>query len=352
MTDKTSARLTCVATDMDEPCVSAGMFNAFETYVIRHGGEFDALLESASLTRDAIADPDAMITLDAAASILDHAARELGDPCIGLHWAEELPRGSAGVLGYLLVNAKSVRSAIKTIVRYADLHLDPVSVTYEESEGFGVLSWRFPVSLIAPRQQICSFFMAVIITRLRMHAGANWMPVGVELEHRALECTEEVERILGPNVRFDQPCNKLRIRESVLNRSSPAADARLFDVLRGLADRMLSERKAATDIVHRTTQVLVDLLQAGDGSLEDVAATLDLSPRALQAQLAGADTNFETLLHETRQRLAETYLRDTDLPLTEIAFLLGFSELSSFTRAATRWFGVPPRLHRIELRNL
>ncbi len=352
MNDKISDRFTRVSTETAEPSVSAGMFNAFEAYVSRHGGSFNALLEGASLTREAIADPDAMIPLNAAASVLDLAARELNDPCVGLHWAEELPRGSAGVLGYMLVNAKSVRSAVKTIVRYADLHLDPVAVTFEEGEGFGRLSWRFPVSLTAPRQQICSFFMAVIITRLRLHAGPGWMPIGVELEHRALDCPEEVERILGPNVRFDQPCNTLRIREAILNRTSPDADSRLFEVLRGLADRMLSERKASTDIVQRTTKVLVDLLQAGDGSLEDVADVLDLSPRALQAQLASADTNFETLLHETRQRLAETYLRDTDLPLTEIAFLLGFSELSAFTRAATRWFGVPPRLHRIELRNL
>lgn len=352
MTDRISDRFTRVSSETAEPSVSAGIFNAFDSYVAKRGVNFDSLLEAAGLTRELLCDADAMIPLNAAATVLELAAREMNDPCLGLHWAEELPRGSAGVLGYMLMNAKSVRSAVKTIERYADLHLEPVAVSFEESEGIGRLSWRFPLGLAAPRLQLSSFFMAVIITRLRLHAGANWSPIGVELDHRALDCPDEVGRIMGQNVRFDQPCNALYIRETILNRSSPAADTNLFDILRQLADRLLAERKAAADIVHRVTTILVNLLQGGDGSLEDVATMLDLSPRALQAQLAAADTNFETLLHETRQRLAETYLRDTDLPLTEIAFLLGFSELSAFTRAATRWFGVPPRLHRIELRNI
>ena len=100
--------------------------------------------------------------------------------------------------------------------------------------------------------------MAVIIMRLRLHAGQNWMPIGVDLEHRALDCPDEVERILGPNVRFDQPCNSVCIRESVLNRTSPEADKRLFGVLKDLADRLLAERKASADIVQRVTTALVD----------------------------------------------------------------------------------------------
>lgn len=292
-----------------------------------------------------------MLPMNAAAYLLELAARETGDPCLGIHWAEELPKGSAGVLGYMLVHAKSVRSAAKVIVRYAELQVEPVTVSFEETDGVGRLSWRFPVTFVAPRVQITSFLMAVIIMRLRLHAGQTWMPIGVELEHRALDCPDETERLLGPNVHFDQPCNSVCIRESVLNRTSPEADKRLFGILKDLADRLLAERKASADIVQRVTTALVDLLQGGEGSLEDVSQILAISPRSLQAQLAAAETNFETLLHETRQRLAETYLRDTDLPLTEIAFLLGFSELSAFTRAATRWFGVPPRLHRIELRN-
>jgi len=255
------------------------------------------------------------------------------------------------VLGYLLLNARSVRSAVKAAVRYAELHINPIDTSFEEIDGIGKLSWRYPIMFKAPRLQMTSFIMAITIIRLRIHAGITWMPIGVDLEHRALECADEVARILGPNVRFDQPVNTLFIREAVLERSSPKADSRLYGLIRDLGERQLAERKAAADIVQRTAKAIVDLLQEGEATLEEASNMLSLSPRSLQAQLAAAETNFETILHETRQSLAETYLRDTDLPLTEIAFLLGFSELSAFTRAANRWFGVPPRQYRFELRN-
>lgn len=340
-----------VSLDTVEPRITASVFQSFEPFLKARGGNLDTLLDESSLTRQDLADPDNMISLNAAATILEGAARDLKDPCFGIHWAEKLPEGSAGVLGYLLLNAKSVRSAVRAVVRYSELHVEPVEASFEESEGIGRLWWRYPVMFTAPRLQLNSFIMAITIIRLRVHAGITWMPLGVDLEHRALDCAEEVGRILGPNVRFDQPVNTLLIREAVLDRSSPKASSRLYGLIRDLGERQLAERKASADIVQRTAKAIVDLLQEGEATLEEASNMLALSPRALQSQLAASDTNFETILHETRQSLAETYLRDTDLPLTEIAFLLGFSELSAFTRAANRWFGVPPRQFRVDSRN-
>lgn len=311
----------------------------------------EPLLHQAKLTRDDISSAENMISLNAVALVLDAAAKESGDPCLGLHWAEAYPSGATGVIGYLLLNAKSIRAGLKALARYIELHIEPIDATFEERDGVGHLEWRFAPGFTVPRVQYASFVMALTIIRVRKHAGPTWMPMGVELEHRALDCAGEVERIMGPNVRFDQPCNALRIRETVLNRSSPQADTRLFGLIRELGDRLLAERKASADIVQRTAKAVMDLLQAGEASLDEVASEVSLTPRALQSHLADAGTNFETILHDTRQSLAETYLRDTDLPLTEIAFLLGFSELSAFTRAASRWFGVPPRQYRQELRS-
>lgn len=103
-------------------------------------------------------------------------------------------------------------------------------------------------------------------------------------------------------------------------------------------------------MVAQARRAIVDQLETGDARLKTVAERLGISPAVLQARLADADTNFEALLVETRRGLAESYLRDTELPLTEIALLLGFSELSAFTRAAHRWFGAPPSARRATLR--
>lgn len=333
------------------PVTRANALTDFEPFLRARGVSLDTVLEGTGLTRHEISDPEHMVSLNAVAMVLEAAARETGDPCLGLHWAESFRKGATGVIGYLLLNAKTVRSGLKAIARYIELHIDPIDATFEERDGLGNLEWRFPPNFTAPRMQYASFVMAVTIIRLRKHAGEDWMPMSVELEHRALDCPAEAARILGPNVKFDQPHNALRIRETVLNRSSPEADLRLFGLIRDLGDRLMAERRANADIVQRTAKSIMDLLQEGEASLDEVAGQLSMTARGLQTHLADAGTNFDTVLHETRQSLAATYLRDTDLPLTEIAFLLGFSELSAFTRAANRWFGVPPRQYRQDLRS-
>jgi AraC-like DNA-binding protein len=335
---------------MSDPRTNAGMFEGYAGFASSHGLDFSALREASGLTEADLSDPVNEISLNAAACLLNEAALAASDPCLGLKWAEAMPKASGGVLSYMLLNTKSVRHSAKTIARYVSLYLDPIDVSFTEADSVGNLVWRFPPTFTAPRIQYASFAMASVIIRLRRIAGATWMPMGVELEHRELECADCVRRILGPNVRFNCEANALRIRESVLNREATDSDARLYSIIKNLGDRLLAERATANDIVAETQGAIVVELPSGFVTLEDISECMELTPRVLQTRLATAGTSYETLLQETRQALATGYLRDTDLPVTEIALLLGFSELSAFTRAATRWYGVPPRQHRQQVR--
>ncbi len=335
---------------MSEPTGRASFFIGFDAFASVRGFDFDRLLAVHGVDRSELADPDQEISLNVIAAILDAAAEECGDPCLGLHWAEACKPGAAGVLAYLLLNADSVRTAINAVVRYVHLNISPIDVSFEEGDGIGRITWRFPPSLTAPRTQYASCLMTLLIMRLRHIAGAKWYPLGVDLEHRELACRDEVLRVLGPNVRYDCGVNILHVRESVLDRTRDDADERLFNLIRNLGDRMLEERRTENDLVGQVKRVIVSLIEEGDVSLEDVALDMDLTVRALQYRLSAASTTFETLFQETRRDMAEIYMRDSDLTLTEIALMLGFSELSAFTRAAGKWFGVTPRERRAELR--
>jgi AraC-like DNA-binding protein len=335
---------------MIEPTVHTGMFCGFIPFAARHGIDVESLLRAHDLTPELLGDPTREIPLNSAAQLLTDAASLAGEPCLGLLWGEAFPATTGGVLGYLMLNARSVRESIKAVARYVGLHLNPIDVTFEEADGVGNLVWRFPPSFTAPRIQYASWAMATIVIRLRRIAGRDWMPMGVELEHRKLECEDHVRRILGPKVRYNCEANALRIRESVLNREAAGADTALFRLIAELGERLLRERKSPVDIVERTQNAIITSIASGNVTLEHIATHLELSPRVLQSRLGSSGASFEGLLQDTRQALARTYLRDTDLALTEIALLLGFSELSAFTRAATRWFGIPPSAERYELR--
>ena len=85
-------------------------------------------------------------------------------------------------------------------------------------------------------------------------------------------------------------------------------------------------------------------------TLEEVATTLALGPRTLQRKLQQEGGSFQRLLDEARKNLALTYLNDLDLPLSEVAFRLGFSESSAFYRATKRWLGATAQAYRAALR--
>jgi AraC-like DNA-binding protein len=175
-------------------------------------------------------------------------------------------------------------------------------------------------------------------------------PLSVELDHRPFECADEVRRILGSRVRFDRPENLLAFDSNTLNRRAAGAQPGLHSLMRQLGDRVLEEQRQEADIVELTRRQIAARLKSGAGGLDTIAGAFGLSARALQGRLKRGGTTFETLVGATRQQLAESYLRDTGLSMTEIAMLLGFSELSAFTRASQRWFSMSPSAYRVAAR--
>jgi AraC-like DNA-binding protein len=128
-----------------------------------------------------------------------------------------------------------------------------------------------------------------------------------------------------------------------LSKPLPAADPELYRIVRQHAQEKIDKREKTQSLVYCVTDYIADALKHGDATLADAADTLGMTSRALQRELEKANTSFRDLVEETRKSMARHYLNDTSLPLTEIAFILGFSELSAFSRAARSWFGASPR---------
>jgi AraC-like DNA-binding protein len=101
-----------------------------------------------------------------------------------------------------------------------------------------------------------------------------------------------------------------------------------------------------SDIVSKIKRLVIDALPSGAPSEESIAEALHISPRTLNRRLADQDTSYRELLSEVRRDMAEKYIADPTIPIAEISYLLGFSEVSSFSRAFKRWTGEPPGTFR------
>ena len=145
----------------------------------------------------------------------------------------------------------------------------------------------------------------------------------------------------GCPLNFDQAENQLMIplqlADEVLAGASPE--------LALLNDQVVTRRLALidrNDIVARVQAAILEQLPLGSISDESVAETLHMSVRTMHRKLLEVDNNFRSLLVEMRRNLAEMYILDNSLTLTEISLLLGFSEPSSFSRAFKNWTGTAP----------
>lgn len=332
------------------PTIRAGILACFDAFLAGKDVKLRPLLSQAGLRPGDLADPERALSLNAVATLLDLAARRSGDACLGLHFAEFLPAGSSGVLGHLVLSAPTVRDAIQVIERYVGVFMAPIAVSFTEKGGRGVLTWSYPGTFSAPRLQFSGLVVGALVMRLQKTAGLDVRPLSVELDHRPFECAGEVRRILGTRVRFDRPGNLLVFDSNTLNRRAAGVQPGLHALMRQLGDRVLEEQRQEADIVELTRRQIVARLRNGVSGLDSIAGAFGLSPRALQGRLKRSGITFETLVGATRQQLAESYLRDTGLSMTEIAMLLGFSELSAFTRAAQRWFNMSPTAYRVSAR--
>ncbi len=140
---------------------------------------------------------------------------------------------------------------------------------------------------------------------------------------------------------FNQAENQLLIPLSIVDETLVGANPELALLNDKVATRRLA-RMDKDDIVSRVRAVLIDQLPLGGISDDTVADALHMSVRTMHRKLTDVESNFRTLLVEMRRSLAEAYILDQSLTLTEISLLLGFSEPSSFSRAFKSWTGTAP----------
>jgi AraC-like DNA-binding protein len=177
---------------------------------------------------------------------------------------------------------------------------------------------------------------------LRHALGSVWTPEEVHFEHARPESWSEHERRFGARALFSRPCNALVLRTRDLDTPMPRADAHLLALLKhNLSHIGLAETESAS-IVDRVSAVIRERLSDGEPSLEDVSRVLQLPNWTLQRRLRGHGCTYQELLVRVRRELALGYLRDPGIQISELAYLLGYSEISAFSRAFHRWLDMSP----------
>ena len=311
-----------------------------------HGVIADDLYRAVNLDPSVLLDPDNRIPFAQVVDLYEKAAQLTGDKNFGLHVGQTVDVKVFDVVGYSALNSPTLGDAFVRVARYHSIWTDGATFTLETSKETSAIIYRYLDETIRETRQDSEMTLATVTTLCRNIASSEFNPTSIEFQHEAPADTSEHQRLFRCPVKFGAPLNKLSFASTNLMLSIAKADAGLCALLDRHAEELLAKFPPRDSLVDRVRSIIASEFRGGDPSLEHVADQLGLTPRTLQRKLHELGASHNELLEQMRRQLAMQYLREREMAICEVAYLLGFSESSSFHRAFKRWTGVTPKEFR------
>ena len=291
-------------------------------------------------------------------ALLGAGDRLAGDPVFGLHAGLQARLSTYPFYGLVVCACTTLRGAFAQTRRYEGLAHDLGRSRLDERAGVATYYWDtpwLPGCTAAEARHLCDSVLAGILTFVSWlaHERLPVHEIGLPYPEPDAAIRAAHAQVFGPAVVYGVPAAYGRFDAALLDRPVPNADGSMLKVLQRHADELLAARLRETAEPRIVTDVRREVaaqLANDRARVDDVAAALALSTRTLQRKLADAGTNFQAVHDAARQALAEELLRDSRLNLTDVAFMLGYREQSSFNRACRDWFGNTPARTRERLR--
>ena len=316
------------------------LWNTIESY----GKDPDPLFRELSIDPRLMRDPNARYQYKKIVNLWAKTAELIDDPCLGLKAAQFWHPSYLHALGYAWLASSTLRTALERFIRYKRIVTQVLEIQLEEDSDSLSLVFEYEQDAqILPVQ--VDFAMAMFTSMCRANYGEELNPASVSFIHRASPNSGDYFALFRCPVYFDAPSDRLTLPLDAVDKRLPSSNPQLAQ----LHDQIIIQYLAQLDkddILNRTKVAIIDQLPSGKVSDASVANALYTNVRTFQRQLQKEGTTFKSLMNDIRKELANQYIRDSKLNLNEISFLLGFAEISSFSRAFKRWTGEPPSAYR------
>ncbi|WP_415753960.1 AraC family transcriptional regulator [Pseudomonas leptonychotis] len=319
--------------------------------------QLDALgLDSAALCRAAGFDPslldapNARCPLSMTTRLWQLAVAASSDPALGLKTSQFVSPTTFHALGYALVASSSLREMFERIVRYHQVVSDALELELRESADCYEFRFRVPPGSPPPAPEALDAFAAIYVRSCRNRLGRDFAPLAVHLQRAEPVDAQPWHAVFRAPLHFAADDNLLRFSRVTFEQRLDDGNAELAEHNETVLKRTL-EHLQTTPWRRKVRACLEAQLPTGEPSAERIAQTLHLSLRSLQRHLADEGCNYENLLAEIRHNLALQHMRDPHCSISEVAYLLGFADTSSFSRAFKRWTGQTPSQYREGLKH-
>jgi AraC-like DNA-binding protein len=303
-----------------------------------------AMMRAEGLDPTCLNDPDRRVAVDSLFRLFERTAQVANAPDLGLRLAAARPFSILGPLSLAARDEPTVRGAFQVMIRYLHVHNEGVHIRLSEAEGMAtvdfILTHGKPMAVPVSSETA----VAVAAKILKAFLGGSWTPLRVLFEHDAPKDIRPHRKFFGCPVKFTQSGTALHMRSADLDLANRMSDAGLAPYGRRYLKELVE--RADVTLADRVRHLIRLEISSGRCSVERVAQSLGVTRRTLHRQLADQQTTYSELFTSVREELALRYVVHTQRSLHEIAEVLGYSELSAFSRWYKKQFGVCPSASR------
>lgn len=324
--------------------VRAGALQGYPALMRNLGADPVRLLRRYRIAAGCLGDEDALLSVRSCVQLLEASAAETGYADLGLRLSQVQDIGVLGPLGIALRNAPTVREAWDYAARHLFVHSPALVMDIRDRssliEGAAEMSVEIRLARLPACRQTIDLCLGHIHQITRLLAGDEYELLAVGLPHAPVAPLATYRSFFGAPVFTEQPLAALHVGRRTLRADSRGANAALRQITADYVARHFQD--PGQRVSDRVRQALLRTLGTPQADKAGIAALLAMHPRTLQRHLANEAATFEALREAVRKEAALRYLRETRMPLGQLADLLGFAEQSVMTRSCRRWFGIAP----------
>jgi AraC-like DNA-binding protein len=331
---------------MSHPTVSAGYARALLDFAVAQGASAEVLQRRSGLDNDALADPDNRVPLQVYKDLMSAAKVMCDDPALPLHLGAARNFTEISVVGLICYSAATMGEALMELNRFgrlvAELDLP------EQDERFQVQQIDGASWLVDTRTDPNGFpemteeTWARFICETARNFPGKPFALSVHVTHARPEHGDVYEQVMQVPVVFESVRNAIRFDPAWLTMPTHRGNTYAFGVLSERAEKLRRALESSRTTRGQVERFLIPVLHKGDANMAQVAAALGMSRQSLYRRLKAEGISFEDLHDVLRHRMALHYLDARKVSVNETAYLVGFSDPSSFSRAFKRWTGDSP----------
>lgn len=326
------------------PSIASSLVDGLVEFAASKNAERAAILEAGGLDAGDLADPDARIPLETYQRTLEAACRLTGDPALALHWGEKIDMADVSVVGMIMNASATMGEAFAQLQRYTGLGI--VLGTEDDHPRFRLINQDRSLWLVDDRSDPNAFPELTETTFARLTCGPRRFldsphVLEAHFTHAEPDYSEVYDAVFRCPVRFSCAWNALKLHPDLASWPVRQLPDYVLHALTPHADALIQQLSSRRDFRSQVERQVVAGLQSGAHSAEAVAKALNMSRQTLHRRLGSEGASFSDILEDVRVSLAVRYLKG-DRSVSQIAYLLGYTDPAAFSRAFKRWKGLSP----------